>query len=155
MIDRPSRDRLATATRQYTSGLITNDALDDIPVDRRDRGAVAVKERAWCLYDDTYQHRAVGHHFLSKPDRDEIARWIMFLHSEREYSWPDYNFMRIVNSPLNVLTLGWWEIRERKRFDEFMAAGDFSVWPFISRREYEASRAQPKYFSGQYSKEHV
>jgi hypothetical protein len=33
MIDRPSRDKLAEALRQYVSGRITNDTLDDIKVD--------------------------------------------------------------------------------------------------------------------------
>ena len=53
MIDRPSRNKLATAIRQYVSGRITNDNLDDIEIDWRDSGALAVKERAWSLYDDT------------------------------------------------------------------------------------------------------
>ncbi|MGZ4963255.1 MAG: hypothetical protein ACXWJB_13830 [Limisphaerales bacterium] len=52
MIHRASRDKLATALRQYVSGRITNDDLDDIDVDWRDRAAVAVKERSWSLYDD-------------------------------------------------------------------------------------------------------
>ena len=144
MIDRPSRNKLATAIRQYVSGRITNDNLDDIEVDWRDSGAVAVKERAWSLYDDTYEHKAVGKHYLPKPARDEISRWILFLHSDVEYTWPRYSFMRIVNSPLNLLTFGWWESRERWRFDEFMAAGDFSVWPFVCRKDYENALQNPK-----------
>jgi hypothetical protein len=148
MIDRPSRDRLATALRQYVSGRITNDDLDDIEVDWRDRGAVAVKERAWCLYDDNYQHRAVGKHFLVRPARDEIGRWILFLHSDHEYTWPQFSFFQIVNWPLNLLTLGWWERRKQVRFDEFKAAGDFSVWPFVTRQDYDSALSHPKYLAG-------
>jgi hypothetical protein len=148
MIDRPSRDRLATTLRQYVSGRITNDDLDDIEVDWRDRGAVAVKERAWCLYDDNYQHRAVGKHFLERPARDEIGRWILFLHSDHEYTWPQFSFLQIVNWPLNLLTLGWWERRKQVRFDEFKAAGDFSVWPFVTRQDYDSALSHPKYLAG-------
>ena len=148
MIDRTSRDRLATALRLYVSGRITNDDLDDIDVDWRDRGAVAIKERAWCLYDDNYQHRAVGKHYLARPARDEIGRWILFLHSDHEYTWPQFSFFQIVNWPLNFLTLGWWGRRKQERFDEFMAAGDFSVWPFVTRQDYDSALRNPKYLAG-------
>lgn len=148
MIDRPSRDRLSTALRHYVSGRITNDDLDEVEVDWRDRGAVAVKERAWGLYTDTYQHRAVGLHYLPKSARDEIGRWILFLHSEHEYAWPHFSFLQIVNWPMNILTIGLWESRKQKRLDEFITAGDFSVWPFISRQDYEGSLEHPRFFAG-------
>src|SRR6266850_7830534 len=148
MIDRASRDKLATALRNYASGCITNDDLDDINVDWRDTGAVAVKERAWGLYDDTYQHRAVRKHYLSKPARDEIARWIIFLHSDSEYTWPRFSFIQIVNWHFNVVTLGWWERRKQMKFEEFMAAGDFEVWPFARRQDYDAALEHPRYLTG-------
>ena len=147
MIDRPSRDRLATALRQYVSGRITNDDLHATPVDWRDAGAVAVTEMAWRLYDDTYQHRAVGKHYLPKPARAEIARWILFLHSEVEYTWPRFSFDQIVNWPMNLLTFGWWERAKARKFSEFMAARDFSVWPFVRMNDLDAARKRPRYFA--------
>lgn len=149
MIDQPSRDKLAAALRHYVSGCITNDDLDDLEVDWRDSGAVAVKERAWGLYTDTYQHRAVGEHYLSKPARDEIARWILFLHSGLEYTWPRFAFDQIINWPMNLLSFGWWERHKQKVFEEFMAAGDFSVWPFVKGNDYETALEHPRYLSGQ------
>jgi hypothetical protein len=56
VIHRDSRDRLAEALRRYVCGDISNDELDEVEVDWRDRGAVAVKEMAWRLYDDTREH---------------------------------------------------------------------------------------------------
>jgi hypothetical protein len=56
VIHRDSRDRLAEALRRYASGHISNDELDEVEVDWRDRGAVAVKGMAWRLYDDTREH---------------------------------------------------------------------------------------------------
>jgi hypothetical protein len=148
MIDRPSRDSLATALGQYVSGRITNDDFDDVAVDWRDSGADAVKRRAWGLYDDTYQHLATGRHYITKPSREEIGRWILFLHSDNEYTWPHFNFRTIFNWPLNLLSAGWWESRKKKRFEDFKTAGDYSVWPFASRQDYEASLENPKYFAG-------
>jgi hypothetical protein len=148
MIDRAYRDNLATALQQYVSGRITNDDLDEIGVDWRDRGAVAVKERAWSLYDDTYQHRAVGRHPLPRSARDEIDRWILFLHSDLEYVWPQFSFFQIVNWPLSLLTFGWWEMRKQRKFHEFMAAGDFSVWPFVAKEDYDMALRNPRYLSG-------
>lgn len=116
-------------------------------VDWCDRGAVAIKERAWCLYDDIYQHRAVGRFYLQKPARDEIARWIVFLHSDLEYTWPDFSFVQILNLPMNLLTFGWWGRHKKKIFEQFTAAGDFSVWPFLTRRDYEYPLKHPRYLA--------
>ena len=77
MIHRPSRDRLGFALRQYVGGFISNFDFDDLEVDARDRGAVAVKERAWGLYDDFTEHRAEGPHAVQETLRSEIARWIV------------------------------------------------------------------------------
>lgn len=155
MIDRTSRDKLATALRQYVSGRITNDDLANIDIDWRDRGAIAVAGRAWCLYDDNYQHRAAGQHYLPKPAREEISRWIMFLHSEIEYTWPEFSFYQVINWPMNLLTSGWWEKRKEKRFQEFMEAGDFSVWPFATRADYDAALEHPRYLSVRHAKPRV
>ncbi len=71
MIDRPSRDKLAEALRQYVSGRITNDTLDDIKVDERDNGAVAVKE---AVYNDLHEHKAVDGFYIDKKDQRKLIR---------------------------------------------------------------------------------
>ena len=151
MVHRSSRDALARALRHYVAGLITNDELDELEVDWRDRGAVAVHERAWALYDDMYTHRATGDHYISRELRREIARWILFLHSDLEYLWPEFSFMQIKNWLMNFLTFGWWERNKARIFNEFMQAGDFSVWPFISARDFEQSVSNPKFLAGRRS----
>jgi hypothetical protein len=144
MIQRESRDRLAEALRHYVSGQITNDDLDDIEVDWRDRGAVAVKEMAWRLYDDTRNHRIEGRLPRGSEGRRIVARWIAFLYTDREYFWPEYSFIQIVNWPMNALTFGWWERMKRRRWEQFLEAGDFNVWPFCRPEELEAIRHHPK-----------
>jgi hypothetical protein len=147
MIARNSRDRLSQALRQYVSGVITNDDLDEIEVDERDPGVVAVKDQAWFLYDDRWQHRARGHHYLARPARDEIGCWILFLHSDLEYPWPDYHFIPAIDWPMSVLTLGWWSRRKKRQLQQYNAAGDIAVWPFATRADYEYALAHPKLFA--------
>jgi hypothetical protein len=106
-----------------------------------------VQDRAWSLYDDTHLHRARGAHALSGAARDEIGRWILFLHSDLEYTWPEYDFRQVVNWPMNLLTIGWWEQQKQKRFKELTTAGDFSVWPFASQSAYAESLARQRYLA--------
>jgi len=48
--------------------------------------------KAWQLYDDMFRHRADGPHALAKDDRRSVARWVLFLRTDIEYSWPNYDF---------------------------------------------------------------
>ena len=144
MIDRESRDRLAEALRHYVSGQITNFKLDSVPIDKRDRGAVAVYEAAWGLYDDFTKHKATGHHKIPKDGKRVIARWISFLYSDKEYLWPEYSFLQIFNWPLNLITFGWWERMKKRKWEQFEECGDIDVWPFCSRSELEEVIKKPK-----------
>ena len=144
MIHRDSRDRLAEALRQYVSGRISNDQLDEVEVDWRDRGAAAVKGMAWRLYDDHRNHFVEGTIPRGSEARKTIARWVTFLHSDVEYLWPEYSFIQIVNWPMNLLTFGWWERMKRRRWEQFLEAGDFQVWPFCRREELSAVLRNPR-----------
>lgn len=148
MICRASRDRLATALRRYVSGRINNDELSDIRVDWRDRGAVAVQNAAWTLYSDNKQHYATGKHAITKDGKRGIARWVVFLHSDEEYLWPEYSFIQIVNWPMNILTFGWWERQKRRRWAELQRAGEFAAWPFSRVADADRVVGQPRFFAG-------
>jgi hypothetical protein len=148
MICEQSRDRLALALRRYVAGRISNDDLDDVEVDWRDRGAVAVKQMAWRLYDDTTHHFAKGRHAIRRDGKRIVAKWIVFLHGDKEYLWPDYSFIQIINWPLNLFTFGWWEKRKDIRRKEFEQAGDFSAWPFIAMAELNDAVQNPRYLAG-------
>lgn len=148
MIDRKSRDLLAVALRHYVARLITNDDLSEVEVDWRDRGAVAVREMSWRLYPDLEQHYAKDKHSLTKEGKREIARWIAFLYTDQEYLWPEYSFIQIVNWPMDLLTFGWWERWKKRRWEEFLEAGDFSIWPFCSKAELEEAIRSPRLMAG-------
>ena len=146
MIHRPSRETLALALRRYVSSQITNDDLDDVDVDWRDRGAVAVKEMAWSLYDDMHEHRVGNDLPRGSEARKTIALWIVFLHSDAEYLWPEHSFIQVFNWPLNILTFGWWERNKARRWQQFLEAGDFAAWPFCARSELEEAVSSPRFF---------
>jgi len=148
MICEHSRDRLALALRRYVAGRISNDDLDSIQVDWRDRGAVAVKRMAWRLYDDNRHHFAKGRHAIGRGSKRIIAKWIVFLHSDKEYLWPDYSFIQFSNWPLNLLTFGWWERRKSLRRKEFEEAGDFAAWPFVAMADLDDASQRPRYLAG-------
>ena len=148
MIDRDSRNRLAEALRQYTSGRVTNDDLDTVAVDRRDSGAVAVKQQAWFLYSDLKKHYVGNRPLPHSKDRRTIVRCIAFLHSDEEYYWPDKSLRirdMLWNLLMNILTLGWWAKKQQKQFEE---AGSFEVWPFSDRSELDRVAKKPRLLAG-------
>jgi hypothetical protein len=140
MISRESRDRLALALRRYVSCRISNDELHEIPVDARDRGALAVKHAAWMLYSDLKNHFNVGKYELSPLGRREVARLIVYLHSNVEYQYPDWSLKDVA---LSLLTLGWWK---RVRSRDFEKVGDMSAWPFV--RSIDVETAAKRFFAG-------
>lgn len=154
MIDRLSRRRLAVALRRYVAGRISNDAFEDTDVDRRDPAIAAVQGGAWSLYSDMEEHYARGPHAVRGECRRRVARWVLFLRSEREYLWPEYDFYQTASWPrwMEYLSFGYLR-RDRERREhllrEFSSAGDIDYWPFISRAEFEAENARRGYLRGE------
>lgn len=151
MIDRAGRDRLALALRRYVVGRITSDDLECVETDWRDRGARAVHQISWNLYSDNWGHYAVGSHAIHPEVRREICRWIVFLHSDQEYLWPEYSFIRIClpwfGKRRPNLKLGALEVRWSKKLEQFLEVGDREVWPFIDRASFDSVRLAPRFFA--------
>src|SRR5262249_23646603 len=108
-LDRESRRSLAELLRHLVAGQITNDEFEN----RRPRGSrdLAVRqvfeEGAWFLYSDTHEHRLKGRHRLAGRDRQNVARWILFLKTDLPYEWPIVPFgLRLALMPSNLVTLG-------------------------------------------------
>lgn len=148
MVDREARDILAEQLRHLISCQITNDEFERAVEWSRDQAVTAVYGMAWRLYDDLHEHRMTGLHHIPRNGRREIARWILFLQSDRVYEWPRYNFVHTVNSPLNLITFGWWDRRRARCFAELQAAGDWDVWPFLRRDDFEDARSDPHLLVG-------
>jgi hypothetical protein len=153
MIDRLSRRRLAVALRRYVAGRISNDAFEDTEVDLRDPAIVAVLDEAWLLYSDMEEHYARGPHAVRGEYRRRVARWVLFLRSEREYLWPEYDFYQITWPRwMEYVSFGYLRrARERREhlLREFSSVGDIDCWPFISRADFEAENARRGYLRGE------
>ena len=141
MIDRISRNKLAETLRQYTSGRITNDTLDDLKINNEDYGVQAIKEVSWFLYDDLYQHKAVGKNRIEKDNRNEVSKWILFLQSDEEYLWPRPSILQKIGS---ILTLGLYKLNTPSNEEK-------EIWPFFTTESLENALKKPKLFRGKRS----
>jgi len=147
MIDRVSRRAAGEGLRQLAAGLITNDQFEDrLPRSSGDVAIAEIRHQAWFLYSDLREYRFVGTDRLSAEHRREVARWILFLQSDLEYEWPrmsgPISALLFVANLCTVGRLGRGVARHFKRH------GDFDVWPFIRRSQYEAALAEPQYLRG-------
>jgi hypothetical protein len=147
MIDRNARDILAEQLRRLAAGLITNDDFEEavLEVETEDRGFWAVVDQAWQLYSDLYKHRLIGSRALSKHDRRVICRVVLFLHSDSEYEWSEHPCSGIVRLITGIISLGCLP----KYFDRrWKAQGDYNVYPFFRRSDFETAKAKPKLLAG-------
>ena len=138
MIDRVSRDKLAETLRHYVSGRVSNDELDNLDIKSDDLGVKAIKDASWFLYDDLYEHKAVGRNRINKGSRHEISIWIVFLQSEKEYVWLKPS---VVQKLVSILTLGFYK-------KKCLHKGDKEGWPFFKNKDLESAKKKPKLFRG-------
>lgn len=137
MIDRTARDTLAENIRHLVAGLISNDEFESrIPWNSSDS---AIREITlggpWHLYSDMREHRLSGKFSVPKQQREESARWILFLKSDLPYEWPQTSELAsLIWLPLHLLTLGYTAKSQQRSFSQ---QGDMSVWPFLRASDFE------------------
>lgn len=148
MVDRDSRTACAALLRRLMIGQLTGDefecAVDELG--GSDPGIRAVRTQAWACYSEGEPVERE----VARAVRQDIARSILFLQSDAEYLWPPYpsGDFPIYNWLFNICTLGWWEQRKANRLREWEQHGDFAVWPFHSRSDYDAACARPRFLVG-------
>ena len=176
MVDSKRRKLLSTHLRHLLTGQITNDDFEErimqdvtygwLPEqyyrsieNRLDDSVIRpVLEMAWCFYDDTRNHDLKGVDSLSDFAIKEIARCILFLQSDQEYTWKyidrtnpliRFSFKDIMRS---LLTLGHYYHdvkRERQKdWEEMKKSGDFELWPFKTKAEYERELQKQPFLIG-------
>ena len=148
MIDSPARTRLAEAIRALAAGLITNDQFESrVPVNPHDPALREVFfSGPWQLYSDLRTHKLIGPYRLPDLARPEIARWILFLKTDRPYQWPVESALeQMFRVALAFLTFG---LATRLWRRSVARVGDLSVWPFLTRPEFQAALAQHPYLRG-------
>jgi hypothetical protein len=141
MIDRSNRRKLAEALWHLASGQISNDEYENRTEFRSSDLAIREIWRAvWGLYSDLRMHRLTGKDALTPESKEAVARCILFLHSDLSWEWPSTR-ISLVTLLCNIGTFG---VARRRADERYRAAGEFAVWPFFRRADYEAALANPK-----------
>ena len=171
-----ARTELVRLLRRLYCGHITNDQFEDaaLLLIRHDRAAAEVYNLgARCSYSDNREYRLIGRDALSREERREVARWMLFLKSDRDYLWPAWRHFSsrfslsilCAASVAGELWHGWsgalvaflfalWPLAYgdnlygRKTWERTGKADDRAVWPFISKADYEAALKNPPYLFG-------
>ena len=149
VIDRKARDCAAVLLRQFASGRTTNFALENRWPDSKDPAIRAIESTIWCFYDDLTEHSLQGPFALAPQMKRVMARWIVFLHTNEPYEWPNIACPGIRPLRRSWLThrLGLAKLLTRKE-QRFLKSGAFDLWPFISAQSFELARTRPKLLSG-------
>lgn len=176
MIDINRRKKLAYHLRQLSVGLISNDDFEErimkdvtygyLPeqyyrakeAENDDSVIRPILEFSWCLYNDTYNHKLKGRHELSDAQIKEIARYILYLHSDFEYDWTyvdftnpliRFSFKDILKS---LITFGQHyrdlNLKREEEFELMKKSGDFEYWPFKTKTDYEQQLKNQPYLIG-------
>jgi hypothetical protein len=148
MIHRVARKQAAETLRHFVSGQITNhEFIRRYPHSKRDPVIWALDDTVWCLYDDISTHKLAGEYATTKEFKNQVARWLMFLYSDEEYLWPRIGRPGFRSSSGSL----WWSWVfgfGQSSLKKFMASGDFEVWPFLRREDFERVRKNPVLLTG-------
>jgi hypothetical protein len=144
VVDRKARNGYAELLRHFAAGRVLNwhyEDASDAFTDSDDPAIFRVFGAMWPAYCDIRKHYMTGEHCLDKSGRAIVARYILFLHSDREYEWPVPGRWRLF---LNLLTLGIWGLLNPLP----QSGGDEAVWPFFRRSDLEEEAARPRLLAG-------
>ncbi len=145
-IDRTARDLAAQSLRGLISGRLTNDDFEDFFPISRDPAIEAVWSTAWCLYSDMRSYALNGAHALHPATRREALRWLLFLDSDLPYMWPERSHPGMADPRDVHKQVSFFGGRARAR--RFFSAGDYAVWPFVSRSDYKRALRHPRRLGG-------
>jgi hypothetical protein len=136
MVDRTKRKEGLKTLRDLLDARITNDEfISRFPRTEKDPALVAILQAAWMQLSDRRVHKMTGRDCPPPKLRAVLERCCVFLGTDLEFQWPTSK-SRIGKGLLQLIGLG----RPIEAADqEYKSAGDFEVWPFLSRSDYEAS----------------
>ena len=149
--DRLRRDRVIALLRAFAAGKLTNDEyeerysaiLAEHEKDKlKDRALHAVWEAMWFCYTDSdiEIHRLEGAHALNPAGKKALARCILFLQTNLPYEWKrDSILPPLEEMALGLLTLGWWNRRQKKEVGNWD-----DVWPFRRIEDFEKAKLEPR-----------
>lgn len=137
-----TRSAVAALLRHFASGRLTNDEFEERWPVSTDPALSAVREAAWFLYSDLRTYRLVGADRLPFPIRRQVARWVLFLHSDLAYEWPvESRAVKLARSIAGLLTMG---VAKRVWKTALEVSADAEVWPFFRRVDYRRALRAPR-----------
>lgn len=133
MVNTEARQAAITILEKLLAAQLTNYELEDNwPPRSSDRIVDELPDILWCNYDDTPKQILTPANF-GETGGDFINRIILFLKSDYEYEWPEWNppsFRTFVRRLLGRQTAA----QDRQSFAQH---GDFNVWPFIRKEDFQ------------------
>lgn len=137
MVDLVRRSEGLRTLRDLLDGRITNDEfVRRFPRAEHDPALAAILQAAWMQFSDQRVHKLTGRDSPVPELRAVLERCCVFLNTSLEFEWPPVK-TRIGKGLLQLIGLG----RPLDAADdEYKSAGDFDVWPFLKRNDYELSR---------------
>jgi hypothetical protein len=151
MIDRNARNLAAQIIRHYVCGVITNKEFEGrYPSSKGDPIIRTLEDSLWASYEDIGTHKLTGKNAVSYDLKQRIARWLLFLYSDCEYRWPEISDAGFRDLPADswfgnfIRTIFGYE----ERSSAFLRCGDYDVWPFLAREEYENAIQNPILLNG-------
>ena len=158
-VDPAARKDAAQLLRRFIGGRISNDMFEASEPQTNDRAVRAIWNTMWPFYDDLHEHFLSGKFKLSRVDLRLCSRWLIFLHTDQPYVWPDiqlpgFNPAERVQ-PNALLRLFSLSALKPETANAFLAAGDHAYWPFASKADYQTALAAPRLLAGQGSTQRI
>lgn len=133
-MDRENRDLGVVALRDFLEGRITNEEFVKRFPKCNDRALSAVFYFVWGQFSDLRAHTLTGRDSPQPERRIILERCYLFLTTDLQLEWPVPK-PSIAKGVLSMIGLGRWY---RSAEEEYKSKGDFAVWPFYRRSDYDA-----------------
>lgn len=152
-VDLDSRRQFASLIRKFVNCKINSGdffesevRFDCIKSD--DPALKAIDGMLWSSYNEEWPHKLSGKNALTPQGVEMYNRCLLFLGSDLEFEWPDAGrqFQQVrFGRVFGELTLGltylvddFLDKRSEAFMDNYRKAGEFEVWPFIRKSDYES-----------------
>lgn len=137
-----TRQAYAELVRHFYSGRMTNDQYE-AAFDRLDESADDAIDQIYCklwtTYCDFKTHKMGRCQGMTREARRMLARWILFLKSDRPYEYPIHGCHPLL---LTILTLGLYRKPAPETF------GDSDYWPYFRESDFREDQRKPVYLAG-------
>lgn len=133
MIDRNNRNLAASNLRALIEGRITNEEFMQRFPKSSDPALRAILQFAWGQFSDLRVHTVTGRDAPPPDQRARLERCLLFLQTDLPFEWPLPP--GVGKGLLRIVTLGHWPATSD---EEYKSKGDFEVWPFLRRNDYES-----------------